>query len=82
MVLKLTFFLALSVTAVVVVIRQIEARSIFFPMKGAPAVTGNSAAHEDVFFETADDKKLHGWFVPAASNNCMSSATFGHLARI
>ena len=76
--LKLTFFLALSFIAVVVVIRQIEARSIFFPMKGAPSVTGNSPAHEDVFFETTDDKKLHGWFVPAMSNNIAPVILFMH----
>ena len=78
MMLKLTFFLALSIIAVVVVIRQIEARSIFFPMKGAPSVTGNLAAYEDVFFETADGKKLHGWFVPAASNSLAPVILFLH----
>ena len=78
MMLKLTFILALSVIAVVVVIRQIEARSIFFPMKGAPSVMENSAAHENVFFETADDKKLHGWFVPATSNSLAPVILFLH----
>ncbi len=76
--LKLTFFLALCVIAVAIIIRQIEARSIFFPMKGMPAVTGNSAAHEDVFFETADGKKLHGWFVPASSNDIVPVILFLH----
>ena len=76
--LKLPFFFTLSVIAVVVIIRQIEARSIFFPMKGTPSVTGNSAAHEDVFFETADGKKLHGWFVPAASNSIVPVILFLH----
>mgnify|MGYP001598744056 CR=1 FL=1 len=67
--LKTGFFLILSITIVVAVIRQIESRSIFFPMKGMPAVAENSAAHENVFFDTADGKKLHGWFVSASPSN-------------
>jgi len=67
--LKLIFLLSLFLVGMVVIIRQIEGHSIFFPMKGIPAVTENSAAHEDVFFETADGKKLHGWFIPASAVN-------------
>jgi uncharacterized protein len=66
--LKILFLILFTIVAMVLVIRQIEGRSIFFPMKGVPAVIEHAAAHEDVFFETVDGKKLHGWFVPAASN--------------
>ncbi len=61
--------LSIIAAAVVIVIRQIEGHSIFFPMKGVPTVAQHAPAHEDVFFETADRKKLHGWFVPAAASN-------------
>lgn len=46
--------------------RIFELRSIFFPsneMVVTPADFG--LKFEDVFFETADHKKLNGWFIPA-----------------
>ncbi len=65
---KLTLFFILAAITVILVIRQMEGRMIFFPIKGIPVVTENAAPHEDVFFETADGKKLHGWFVPAETS--------------
>ena len=62
--LKGILYLLAAVVFVVFVIRHIESRSIFFPMKGAPPVPTNALPHEDVFFEAADGTKLHGWFVP------------------
>jgi len=78
MILKLAFFLVLSAAAIVVVVRQIEARSIFFPMPGAPSTVGSVATHEDVFFKTADNQKLHGWFIPAASDPVAPVVLFLH----
>jgi len=72
-------FLILLVVVVVLVIRHIEGNSIFFPMKGIPAMTEHAAAHEDVFLVTADGKKLHGWFVPAsASKGATPTVLFLH----
>ncbi len=67
--LKFVFILVLSLVAVILIIRQIEGRSIFFPMKGLPPVPEHATAHEDIFFNTADGKKLHGWFVPSSVSN-------------
>jgi hypothetical protein len=77
--LKLGFFIILSLAIVVVLIRQVETRAIFFPMKGTPPVVDGALAHEDVFFQTADGKTLHGWFVPApASRDKASVVLFLH----
>ncbi len=65
-----------SVVMVILVIRNIERRSIFFPMKGVPSVAGFSMTHEDVFFETVDGKKLHGWFIPASATNDAAPTVF------
>lgn len=45
--------------------RYMEAKSLFFPMKGitmTPAEIG--LEYEDVYFETKDNVKLNGWFIP------------------
>jgi len=72
------FFLIFLVFFLILVIRHIESRSIFFPMKGMPPLTGDALAHEEVSFETSDGKKLHGWFVPASSNKVTSMILFLH----
>ena len=74
---KFLFFILLSLIAIIVIIRYIEANSIFFPMKGVPPVTEQAVAHEDVFFKTTDDKKLHGRFI-AASDPKSSTVLFFH----
>lgn len=47
-------------------------------MMGTPAVIENMPAHEDVFLETSDGKKLHGWFIPAASKGAAPVVLFFH----
>ena len=56
-------------TAVIIIfIRYIESRVIFFPMKGVPS-TGGGITHQDIFFQTEDGKKLHGWYIPAPASD-------------
>lgn len=75
---KFFFFLIIFIAILVIIIRQIESRSIFFPTKGIPEDSGQAITHENVFFETDDGKKLHGWFVPAASGDAASVVLFLH----
>lgn len=63
--LKTILILVLALAAFVVVIRSIEGRSIFFPMKGRSAPPEGVFSCQDVFFGAADGVKLHGWFIPA-----------------
>ncbi|MBP9733673.1 MAG: alpha/beta hydrolase [Candidatus Omnitrophica bacterium] len=65
---KLLIILILFAAALIMIIRAIESRSIFFPMKGTPAVTPAALPHEDVFFNARDGSKLHGWYVPSREN--------------
>ncbi len=59
----LVWVLLLFVMVLVVVVRYIESRSIFFPMKRITATPKDlGLAYEDVTFQS-DGQKLHGWFV-------------------
>ncbi len=61
---KLVFLLIVVAASLVVVLRYIESRSIFFPMKGTTTTPKDiGLAYEDVTFES-DGYKLHAWFVP------------------
>jgi len=47
-------------------IRYIEKHSIFFPMKGIAATPEEvGIPYEDIYFNTSDNKRLNGWFIPA-----------------
>jgi fermentation-respiration switch protein FrsA (DUF1100 family) len=76
--LKLALFFVFSLVAIALVIRQIESRFIFFPTKGVPAVADNAVSYEDVFFKTADGKKLHGWFISSGTAAASSVVLFLH----
>lgn len=63
-VVKLLVALALLLILVVIGLRALESRLIFYPMKEiewTPRDAGLS--FEEVHFETADRLKLHGWFI-------------------
>lgn len=50
--------------------RLFEVRSIFFPSQEIIDLPSRAGLHfEDVFFDTANRKKLNGWFVPAGENS-------------
>lgn len=60
------FLILLGVSSLFFLLRWLEPSLIFFPSKEMIASPkGFNLDFEDVFFKTADDQKLHGWFVPA-----------------
>ncbi len=61
--------LSFAVTAalLVLLVRYIEGRSIFFPMKDLTATPADiGLAYEEVTIAASDGTKLYGWFVPRA----------------
>lgn len=64
MLIKILLALAAAVFGAVIVLRQIEAHSIFFPMKGVPSVPLDVREPERVTLVTADGVTLDGWFLP------------------
>jgi len=57
--------------------RYMEAKSLFFPMKGitmTPAEIG--LEYEDIYFRTADNIQLNGWFIP--SKNARFTILYAH----
>lgn len=62
---KLLLWLVISIIIFLVGIRYIEKHSIYFPMKEM-SITPEEIGlpYEDIYFETPDNKKLNGWFVP------------------
>jgi fermentation-respiration switch protein FrsA (DUF1100 family) len=61
---KILIGLAAAFLAAVFLVRQIEARSIFFPMKAVPSVPLDVREPERVSLVTADGVTLDGWFLP------------------
>ncbi|MCK5287973.1 MAG: alpha/beta hydrolase [Candidatus Omnitrophica bacterium] len=62
---KSFLFLIVIGLLIVVYIRYLEAKSVFFPYKGLdgdPSLM--QLTYEDVFIKTADNVDLHGWFIP------------------
>jgi hypothetical protein len=73
--LKLILIFCFSAATGIVLIRLIESRSIFFPMKGAPELVQGMAPHEEVFFNASDGNKLHGWYFAAPSTASVQAAS-------
>src|SRR3989344_4364481 len=63
--LLIAIFIGFSLLVLVLVIRHIEANSIFFPMKGTPLIAGDAMPHDEIHFDSTDGKKLHGWYIPS-----------------
>ncbi len=62
---KTTLFIILAIILLMVYVRYIESRSIFFPMKKIEFTPGLvNLAFEDVYITTSDNIKLNGWFIP------------------
>ncbi|MEX0928718.1 MAG: alpha/beta hydrolase [Balneolales bacterium] len=54
---------------VLVLLLVFQSRLVYFPSADIGATPGFSGMdYEDVYFRTADDQTLHGWFVPAGEN--------------
>ncbi len=53
------------IVILIMVIRAIEQRSLFFPMAEVLSTPSDHGLdHEEIFFETQDQKMIHAWFVP------------------
>lgn len=62
---KALLWLALLIIIFLTGIRYIERHSIYFPMKeifASPETVG--LPYEEIYFETSDNKRLNGWFIP------------------
>lgn len=71
--LRIFFYLAL----VVLYLRYIERRSIFYPAKEIEYLPGElNLEFDEVFFDTRDKLKIHGWFVPA--KDAQATILFAH----
>lgn len=58
--------LFIAVALVVIYLRYIEKRSLFYPSREIEYLPKDSGmSFEDVFFKTPDNLELNGWFVPA-----------------
>jgi len=64
-------------------VKYIESRSIYFPMK---EVIGNPASiglpYEDVYFNTQDNKKLNGWYIPSGKSGLTVIFCHGNAGNI
>lgn len=71
------FYLAIFIIIFIVYIRLLENRSVFFPSVGRSNATPSDIqlSYEDVYFQTSDGLKLHGWFIPAQTDH-QSPLTF------
>ncbi|OQA57062.1 MAG: haloalkane dehalogenase [Candidatus Omnitrophica bacterium ADurb.Bin277] len=66
---KTVFLAALGTAVVFFLFRFLEFRSVYFPAKQImflPSAAG--LPFEDVFFTSSDQKRLHGWFIPASGD--------------
>ncbi len=63
--LKLFVFLIVTGFLIVIYVRYLQSKSVFFPYKeleGDPSLM--ELTFEDVFLKTADNVDIHGWFIP------------------
>jgi len=65
---KIIFYLIVIVVLFIVLVRYIESTSIFYPARLLAATPQNiGLPFEDIFFQTDDDVKVHGWLIKAPS---------------
>ena len=74
---KLLLILLLFIILFISGVRYMEKSSLFFPMREltiTPAIVG--LKYEEVYFNTFDNKKLHGWFI--ANDSARFTVIFAH----
>jgi fermentation-respiration switch protein FrsA (DUF1100 family) len=64
---KLLLFAALSALGLFLAARYLERHSIYFPTRDHAADLPRDIPHAEVVFYAEDGVKLHGWYVPSAS---------------
>ena len=74
---KLILWLVVFIVFFFLWARYVEKHNIYFPMKEINTTPGLlGLPYEDVYFETADNRRLHGWFVP--NENAKLTILFCH----
>ncbi len=74
---KTLLYITLAVILLVVYIRYIESKSIFFPMKKIEFTPDFvNLVYEDVYIKTQDNIKINGWFFP--KDNAKYTILFCH----
>jgi hypothetical protein len=64
-ILKITIAALLIIGSVLLFLRYIETRTLFYPIKEISSFPDRAQLKfQDVFFETTDGVKLNGWFIP------------------
>ena len=64
---KLVFWIAVIAVLAFILTRYVERHNLYFPMKeleGDPGLIG--LPFEEAYFETSDNVRLYGWFLPAS----------------
>lgn len=62
---KIFLWLVVFVIGFIIYAKYIERHSLYFPTKDLFADPGSiGLSYEEVYFETEDKKRLHGWFIP------------------
>lgn len=80
---KVFFALAFFAAAAVFGFRHLERRLIFYPMKSVVSTPKDiGLSYEDITFETADSKKLHGWFIRRDGATCTVLFFHGNAGNI
>jgi len=75
--------LSIAVALVVIYLRYIEKRSLFYPSREIEYLPkGSGMDFEDVFFKTPDNLELNGWFVPAKDAACTVLFCHGNAGNI
>jgi len=80
---KIVLWMILFIVLFLVSLRYIEKRSIYFPMKQItyyPGAVGLS--YEEIYFDTFDNKRLNGWFIPNDKAECTLIFCHGNAGNI
>ncbi|MGB2601348.1 MAG: alpha/beta hydrolase [Candidatus Omnitrophota bacterium] len=70
-------YLVIFIVLLVVSVRYIEKRSLFFPMKEVTSDPGSvGLPYEEIYFDTIDNKRLNGWFI--SNHDARFTVIFSH----
>ncbi|MCQ9207326.1 MAG: alpha/beta hydrolase [Omnitrophica bacterium] len=76
---KIFLWLVVFVIGFIIYAKYVERHSLYFPTRDLFAHPGSiGLSYEEVYFETEDKKRLHGWFIPASSKEAGFTILFCH----